>query len=108
MSSTVWSLSSGPRQVDFRPGPVQRVDERGGLRGGGGLPQEEEDLRQDADGRGDHTWRAAGQEARQRQEEEALAVAVAHTSATGEQEEEHKERVCLWTRISAVSGASCS
>lgn len=70
------------------------MDERGGLWGRRGLPQEEEDLRQDPDRWGDHAWRAQGQEARQRQEEEALTVALPHPSASGEQEEEHQKRVC--------------
>lgn len=70
------------------------MDERGGLWGGRGLPQEEEDLRQDPDRWGDHAWRAQGQEAWQRQEEEALTVALPNPSASGEQEEEHQKGVC--------------
>ena len=81
--------------MDPGPGPVQRVDERGGLRGGGGGTPEETHLGQDPDGRGDHARREAGQEAGRRQEEETIAVAVADAPAPGEQEEEHQEGVSV-------------
>lgn len=92
--------------MDFRPGSVQRVDERGGLRSGRGLPKEEEDLSEDPNWWGDHSWRAEGQEAQQHQEEEALPVALPDTSPTGEQEEEHQKGVCNQNDVFAAESAA--